>query len=62
MGYVRTNEDYDISRGCSPREAAINAELDRQNLDPGFCNPRKVRDYEEARKEAERNVRERERE
>ncbi|MDP1695285.1 MAG: hypothetical protein Q8L29_00025 [archaeon] len=60
MGYIRSNEDFYMAQGCSSREAEVRVEADKKNVDSGFCNPRKIRDEYEARKEAEEAVKRRE--
>jgi hypothetical protein len=63
MGYIRSNEEWYLSQGMSYKEALIQCEMDRlgrNNIDYGFCNPRKIKladeQEEEIRKQAERNV------
>lgn len=43
MAYIKSDEDYNQSLGISPKEAKIQKELDRRNIDYGYCNPRKAR-------------------
>lgn len=53
MSYIRSNEDYYISCGMCPANARRQLLKDKLmgDSDPGFCNPRKAKDY--ADKEAE---------
>jgi len=51
MGYIRSNEDYYCSLGYHPTEAQIQVKLDKENLNPGFCNPIKNRLIDEIEKE-----------
>lgn len=51
MGYIRSNEDYYASLGYSPKEAAIQVEIEKAGIDYGVCNPRKAK--EAAEQEAE---------
>lgn len=48
MGYIRSNEDYYVSTGMTPRQAKIQVELDKRGIDSGFCNPRKIKEEAEA--------------
>lgn len=50
MGYIRSNEDYYESLGCSPTEARVQVAIDKKGVDYGYCNPRKAK--EAAKEEA----------
>ncbi len=56
MGYIRSNEDYYQSLGYSPKEAKIQAELDKRKIDYGYCNPIKAKLAAEEEEEVRRNV------
>lgn len=63
MGYIRSNEDYYIAQGMTPRQAEIQCEMDRlgaDRIDHGYCNPIKAKlaaDEEDClRKKAEHTV------
>ena len=43
MAYIRSNEDYYMSQGCTPSEAKLKDALDRANIDHGYCNPIKAK-------------------
>ena len=47
MGYIRSNEDWYISQGMSPKEAHIQEAIDEAHLDYGYCDPRKAKDSAE---------------
>ncbi len=56
MGYIRSNEEYYESLGYSVKEAEIQAELDRHNIDYGFCNPRKAKEVAEQEVEIRKDI------
>jgi hypothetical protein len=60
MGYIRSDEDYYISLGMSPKKAAVQAELDRRGVDYGYCNPIKAKLAAEVEAEVEAQLKERE--
>jgi hypothetical protein len=57
MGYIRTNEDYYISCGYSPREAEIKSKMDEQGVDYGYCNPMKAKIADEQEKKIRQELR-----
>lgn len=52
MGYIRSNEDYYKSLGFSK----IQVELDKRNIDYGFCNPIKAKLAAEEEEEIRENL------
>lgn len=55
MAYIRDNEDYYISEGYSPSQAKMQVRLDKENIDYGFCNPKKIKQADQIEKEIENN-------
>lgn len=51
MGYIRSDEDYYVSTGMSPERASQQVELDKHNIDYGYCNPQKAKSAAEQERE-----------
>jgi len=58
MSYIRSDEDYYISCGMDPTKARRQVLKDKLmgNIDPGFCNPIKAKEYAEKEDEVDKLI------